>query len=497
MKTAVNPCNSVLTDNVNNWIDIDSPQYVLDWLTSGVKIPFIFEPTPFRINNGLLSKAHSNFARDKIQHLVQCGFLKRYDNPICVSPICVVPKKNKKFRLIVDLRHLNSICDAKKFQYEDINTVIELIEPGDFMITVDIKDGFYHIPVSESHQTYLGIHFEGVHYVWTVLPFGLCASPYFFTKTIRPIITYLRSQGLRITVYVDDFLLLSSQLNIEKDKQCFLNVLSKLGWLVNYEKSKLIPSQKQCYIGYVINSSGDKGVPIISVPIERIRRLRKDIRRALCQPSVSARMLARIAGQCISMTKAVLPGKILLRNVYSVLASKSSWEDSLQLSESCIADLRWWLDSLSDWNGAPVVKRPVQGQLTTDASGSGWGAIFRETEAAGHWDREFSQAPSNSRELMAILLALECFKDRMAGQHIQVLTDNITCVAYINHLGGPSCQLTDIAKSIWNLAYQNDIHLSAKYLAGSLNTVADTLSRLNPIYEWYLIQSLFQYLDRL
>ena len=48
-------------------------------------------------------------------------------------------------------------------------------------------------------------------------------------------------------------------------------------------------------------------------------KLKRDIVRALSVSSKKARFLARICGQLISFTKAILPTKLLLRNLYADL----------------------------------------------------------------------------------------------------------------------------------------------------------------------------------
>lgn len=78
---------------------------------------------------------------------------------------------------------------------------------------------------------------------------------------------------------------------------------------------------------------------------------------------------------------------------------------------------------------------------------------------------------------------------------MQILTDNISCVAYINPLGGPSAELTHLAQSLWAEAYKLNIRLSAKYLAGKLNVKADWLSRKVSPLEWRLHPSLFKHID--
>ena len=78
-------------------------------------------------------------------------------------------------------------------------------------------------------RQYLGFQWNNCYFVWNVLPFGLCCSPYYFSKILRPVIIHLREQGLRVNVYVDDFLLLSQQNCITDHTDQLLHVLTDLG----------------------------------------------------------------------------------------------------------------------------------------------------------------------------------------------------------------------------------------------------------------------------
>ena len=65
-----------------------------------------------------------------------------------------------------------------------------------------------------------------------------------------------------------------------------------------------------------------------------------------------------------------------------------------------------------------------------------------------HWNLRMSLEHFNYRELVAVLMALKSFGPSMKEKSIQILSDNVTTVAYINHLRGPNSDLTDIAKAI-------------------------------------------------
>ncbi len=60
----------------------------------------------------------------------------------------------------------------------------EILRPGDFQATINFKDGFFHIEVDLSHQLLLGFEWNGQCYCYWVLPFGMVASPWVFTRFI-------------------------------------------------------------------------------------------------------------------------------------------------------------------------------------------------------------------------------------------------------------------------------------------------------------------------
>lgn len=75
-----------------------------------------------------------------------------------------------------------------------------------------------------------------------------------------------RSQGIRLLVYLDDFIILGSSL-----KECLENtrivfqLLIELGFLVNQEKSSLKPSTSIEFLGFIIDTAEMKFfVPVLN-----------------------------------------------------------------------------------------------------------------------------------------------------------------------------------------------------------------------------------------
>ena len=478
------------------WDKIETPFYIKKWLEEGVTIPFISEPPLCEYENYVLNKEQENFVDSKLSEYIYEGYISEVaEKPRCISPLGCVAKKNKeKWRIISDMRMVNKYINVPKCRYEDLSELPNVIRNNDAYASVDLKDGFNNVVIRKDFRTFFGFKWRNKYFVWNVLNFGCSIAPYLFTKILRPVVSYLRSLNVRCLLYVDDFLLLGPKETLSLDIELVIETLIDLGWKINYEKSCLTPSDTIEYLGLTIKNRDD-GVPILTVPGSKIAKVRKDIKRILKHKYVSARVLSKVAGQCNFICKAVLPGRLMLRNVYKLIKLKQNWETKLELTACAIKDLLWWLNSLETWNGKTIIPSKIDGQLVTDASQLGWGGHLGEHITQGFWDQTMSQKHSNIRELMAVLLSLRAFAPHIRNKTISVLSDNITSVAYINHMGGPMEELTDIAKLIWAEAIQNNITIVAKHLSGKLNTQADGLSRAVDKHEWMLSKPLFLYLD--
>ena len=104
---------------------------------------------------------------------------------------------------------------------------------------------------------------------------------------------------------------------------------------------------------------------------------------------------------------------------------------------------------------------------------------------------------TNMLELKAAFFALQAFP-QLKQQHIQFGIDSKTAVAYINKLGGThSHRLTSLALEMWNFAADRKLTLSAVYVPGEENHIADKKSRKNRYsLEWMLHPAVFQALKK-
>ena len=95
----------------------------------------------------------------------------------------------------IDLLQVNNyICDNNFTSYEGINVVKEQIKFKDKLVTYDLKDVFYHIPIHPDYYTYLGIQWKAVYYMWAVLPFWSKVLALFFSQSSQTITTIFEGE---------------------------------------------------------------------------------------------------------------------------------------------------------------------------------------------------------------------------------------------------------------------------------------------------------------
>jgi hypothetical protein len=84
----------------------------------------------------------------------------------------------------------------------------------------------------------------------------LVSAPRVFTKLLKRIVGFLRKQGLRLVVYLDDILIIGhSEESTREAVKLVVNLFESLGFVIQGEKSILEPSQVLEYIGLVIDTN--------------------------------------------------------------------------------------------------------------------------------------------------------------------------------------------------------------------------------------------------
>ena len=111
---------------------------------------------------------------------------------------------------MINLKALNGFVQQAHFKMEGIHTLKKLIQLGDWLAKIVLKD--------PDHRHYLSFVSRGSAFQFSCLPFRLSSAPWVFTKTLKPAIALLRELEVRIFVDIDDMLLLAETRSTLQDQ---------------------------------------------------------------------------------------------------------------------------------------------------------------------------------------------------------------------------------------------------------------------------------------
>ncbi|XP_070556878.1 uncharacterized protein [Ptychodera flava] len=271
-------------------------------------------------------------------------------------------------------------------------------------------------------------------------------------------------------------------------------LLQSLGFLINWEKSKLVPKQQIQFLGMIINSLD----MTISLPLEKVSRLQLDCQELLLKKSVTVRCLSRVLGRMTAAVEAVtvspLHYRAIQKDQLAVLARTGSYDALVVLSQETREELTWWVKCLDVWNGRSLLPQKPQVIIQTDSSRKGWGAVYGHNSAQGQWNQDEQSLHINQLEMLAVSRGLESLVSHLRDVCVEVQCDNSSVVTYINCQGGTrSWPLSKLASKLWLWCLRRNILLTAVYLPGKLNREADYLSRtFNDNLEWCLKSTVLQ-----
>ena len=77
--------------------------------------------------------------------------------------------------------------------------------------------------IFKPHRKFLRFKWSDQIYELTCLPFGYSLAPRVFTKVLKPVISYLRANGDRVVIFLDDIFLIGS--SVEECSQLLIQFL--------------------------------------------------------------------------------------------------------------------------------------------------------------------------------------------------------------------------------------------------------------------------------
>ena len=225
------------------------------------------------------------------------------------------------------------------------------IHLGMWTTSLDLTDAFFHIPISPKFGKFLRFVWEDRVYAFKPMPFGLSIAPLVFTSIFQAVVAHLHSQAIFIHSYLDDSLLKNMYQFLLRDHTHFvIGLLLKLGFLISWKKSELVPSHDFNFLGehYRID------LGLVFPPEETIVTLQFLVNKFFQVSSVPA---------LIFLMDVIPLGRLHIRPIQWYL--REYWHPITQMWEVCIPvlprllpHLQWWIQRSNLLTGVPLDTPP-------------------------------------------------------------------------------------------------------------------------------------------
>ena len=160
---------------------------------------------------------------------------------------------------------------------------------------------------------------------------------------LKPFVGSIRNKGIGLVIYLDDMAIISSSRELSSQEAAIVvQILESLGFIINKEKSVLIPSQKMVFLGYVIDSVE----MTVSLPEEKLNKLKEQTLSLREKPQCSIRELAHVIGLIVSSFPAIKPARLYYRDLEvckleALSSSDGDYNAIVYLSQLARDSLQW------------------------------------------------------------------------------------------------------------------------------------------------------------
>jgi hypothetical protein len=484
---AIYPIAGRLARCMSAWQIITKDKWVLRVIREGYRLQFNsgLPPTPHRVANlptDAAGTAILDFEVDQMLAKTAIHAVKSSEDELVACFFARPKKQPGKWRPIVSLKFLNKYLKYIKFRMTTIPEVKRWIRKDYYFTSLDLQDAYFSIPLHVSAGRFVRFVWRNICYEFSVIMFGLAASPRVFTKTLKAVVKYLRMMfDMLILAYIDDFLIQAATY-----EECLLHteiailVFQCLGFDINFSKSSLVPSQKIEHLGFFWDSARME----ISLPSAKMQKIIDLSRLFLAQGGCTADQLRSFLGRLESVRAVTVQAPLNYRALQYLLQPlrKGSWRGQrfIPLSRAARLDLEWWehVFPLQQHQVSPLSSSGVTLTIKADASGNfGWGGHSSRGEfCQGQWNMQQLRSHINKKEIWSGHFSMD--KLMVQGDHVQLSLDSRTAVSFINRMGGTrSLPLCLAALDLWDMVLSRGCWVTAVWVSRDENLLSDMLSK--------------------
>ena len=423
----------------------------------------------------------------------------------CIAaPQAVIPKSTPgKYRLLFDGSHgvatnVNDNCDLSRMPFPMCTTTAEVREmiatcsarnPGTliYLYTTDLKDAYKSLPVHPSQWHTLAVPWNG-RILWnTVAPFGMRSSASHLYAATAPAIARLTAAGVPVGLFVDDAFTCAPLSDMEgpSGNRARMRAAFTDGGFTLQELKETAPSTARKYIGWHFDTVANTQ----TLPAPKLRALRAAIRAAASSRRMRRSKLEGLLGHLHHAVEGSRHLGAFTAELQHLLSTSRSGQ-WITISPEARLDLNLWGAFSEHFNGTVLITLPAATvSVYTDACTSyGWGWYCPELQLFGAdaWPPDIAAAIAagtlhiNALELIAATVAITTVRHRAPGTALTLHCDNSTAVGSVAKGRGKAGALARITRTLAFLLEVTGAHTPpprAAHIQGSLNTLADTLSR--------------------
>lgn len=412
------------------------------------------------------------------------------------SPSFVIPKKGKnEFRLINDLRHLNTFVLPTASKMPGIRQALAGLHRGDWLASFDVENGYYNVNIHPADQKYFRFRIGDVTFELLKLPMGFRNSNTAFRAFLQPYLETLRYLFPNATffAYVDDVLISMNRRRTPKAMaeallQRIQAAIQFMKLPLKATKSCFTPKRHAIFLGFKVSSH----TLTITIPAEKLKSVRRQVIRTMRQNErhqLQLRHLSSTIGQLMALLPAVPEARLhsgYLHRTQATIVSITGWipHTAIHLDTEAKAELNWWILFLKCQRPRPLQAKWKYHELSvvaTDASQHTLGGVLLSDPRLPTFQTPLSRRRRalhiNIKEFMAVEQALLVFDVQVRGTLVNIRSDSMVVVHGINRWGCAQQGANPILRRIFQWTLETGSQLTATYINTHANTIADKLSR--------------------
>jgi hypothetical protein len=261
-----------------------------------------------------------------------------------ISNIFIRQKKDKSYRVILNLKNPNSYVEYNYFRMESLQSALNIMKQGCYMVSVDLKDTYYSVPLAIEQSKCMRFIWKEELFQFTCLVMGLACSPIKFTKLMKLVFSDLRKLGFSNVPYIDDvYLLVDNEYDCRKNVEATVNKLQSLGFILNIGKSFFTPKQEIVFLGFILNSVE----MTVKLTKNKSDNLYQCCKKILSKKEVKILEVSQLVGFMVASFPGVEYGPLFYRTlenekIDALKHSRVNYNTNMEITIETINDIQWW-----------------------------------------------------------------------------------------------------------------------------------------------------------